>query len=92
MSRKKTIKVNYLTLRKDVAFGQSTGFYEVEIDKRLKGKKLLEILIHECFHELFPDKEEEEIEYKAAVLARTLWKEDFRRVDHHDKDKMQDDA
>lgn len=92
MSKKKIIKVLYLTLRKDVALGQSSGDFEVEIDKRLKGKKLFEIIIHECFHELFPDKEEEEIEYKAAVLCRTLWKEGFRRIDHHDKDKMQDDT
>ncbi len=92
MSRKKTIKVNYTKLGRQQCWGESGGLFEIYIDERLRGRKLLEIIIHESAHELWPDAEEKEIEYKAAVLTRTLWKEGFRKVDHHAKDKMQDDT
>ena len=58
----KRIKVTYKRLTK--VNGWSYGNGSVEIDSRLKGKKLLEILIHECMHEVFPELEEDEIEKK----------------------------
>jgi hypothetical protein len=89
--KRKTIKVNYTKLGRQKHWGESSGYFEIDVDERLKGKKQFEIIIHEILHELWPAAEEDEIEYKAAVLTRTLWREGFRKVDHHDKDKMQDE-
>ena len=89
MSIKKRIRVTYKRLTK--VNGWSYGNGSVEIDSRLKGKKLLEILIHECMHEVFPEKEEDEIEKKAAIITRTLWHEGFRKIDNDGKHLMQDE-
>lgn len=86
----KRIKVVYKKLLNRGAYGLSHGKGCVEIDSRLRGRKHMEILIHECLHELFPDKEEKEIEVKAATLTRTMWYEKYRRIDDHAKDPLQD--
>lgn len=89
MARRKTIKVVYTKII--TKWGYSTGKFMIEIEKSLKGKKLLEILIHESMHELWPDEKEEDVEYKAAVLARTLWAQGFReKIITDGKDRMQD--
>ncbi|MBS1915646.1 MAG: hypothetical protein JST87_05175 [Bacteroidetes bacterium] len=91
MSQRKTIKVTYQKLGRSGAWGLSEGFGEIFVDEKLRGKKQFEIIIHEMLHELFPALEEKEVEQKAAIMTRTLWKEGFRKIDNHDKDKLQDE-
>lgn len=56
----------------------------IEIDERLKGRKHLEILLHECLHILYPLDSESDIVRNSVILMRTLWKEGYRRVENHE--------
>jgi hypothetical protein len=87
----KKIRVIYEKLGRSGMWGHNEGDGTIHVDERLKGKKLMEIIIHECIHELWHHLEEEEVEKKAAILARTMWHEGYRKIDNHDKDKMQDE-
>jgi len=85
----KNIKVVYKKLKKVHGYaiiGKST----IEISTNISGKKLLEILIHEGNHLLFPDIEEDEIESKSIILCNMLWKQGFRLVDNSNDIPMQD--
>ena len=62
----------------------------IELDKSLKGKKHLEILLHEVLHLLLPEAEEEEIVKKSVTLCNTLWHEKYRRVDDKEGMPLQD--
>jgi predicted ATP-dependent Lon-type protease len=84
------IRVKYLNLGKHKVWGFSDSAGHVELDKTLKGKKHLEILIHECLHLLYPDSEEEEIIKNSVTLTNTLWHEKYRRVDDKEGIPMQD--
>ncbi len=63
---------------------------EISIDDRAKGKKHLEILIHETVHLLWPDASEEEVVKKSIILTNTLWHEMYRRVDDRNNIPLQD--
>jgi hypothetical protein len=87
----KKIKVIYRKLGKHNVHGFADKKGKIiEIDERLKGKKLLEILIHEAYHVINPKDSEEEVERKSAILTRLLWDQGFRKVDNHDLDRLQD--
>lgn len=90
MNSLKRIRVKYVKLKRHGAWGLSFGDGEIHIDPRAKGKKHMEILLHECLHELFPEASEEEIIEKSTVLTRTLWHEKYRRIDDSDKEPLQD--
>lgn len=62
----------------------------VMLDTRLKAKKHLEILLHECLHILYPDDTEEEIIEKSVTLTNTLWHEKYRRIEEHNTIPLQD--
>lgn len=64
--------------------------YPLRIDDRLKGKKELEIYIHESMHYLFPNLSEEIIEKKSILLTNTLWHEGYRKVDNSNDHHLQD--
>lgn len=92
MSRpRKRIKVIYVKLGRQKIWGQSGGDFEIEVDPRCKGRKLLEILTHECLHELWPEASEDDIITKAAILTRTLWHEGARMLQAEDKEPLQDE-
>ena len=56
------INVIYKKLGRHKVYGYANlGDNEIELDVRLKNKKHLEILVHECLHILFPELEEDEI-------------------------------
>ncbi len=61
--RRKHIKVQYKDLSKENVWGLAdpTGNI-IELDNKLKGKKHLEILLHEAFHILNPSFGEEKVE------------------------------
>ena len=84
------IKIIYRKLGKEQAYGISSSDGTIEIDSRLRSKKLLEVLIHEIFHLLQPEDSEEEIIKKSVTLTKLLWKEGYRRVDQSDHEPLQD--
>lgn len=84
------IKIIHKKLGREQAHGIADSDGTVYIDPRLKGKKRLEIYLHECLHVLNPEDSEEQIVYKSVALTKILWKEGYRRVDNHDKDLLQD--
>ena len=88
----KTNPIKYVRrkLGKERAFGQQHGNV-CEIDERLKGKKELEICIHEPMHYLCPYMSEEEVTRVAAALTRALWKDGWRRVDNTEHEPLQDE-
>jgi len=86
----KYIKVKYAKLGKQKAWGIAHGRDYIEIDERLKGRKHLEILIHECLHILLPQLDEEEVIKHSVMLTNTLYKERYRRVDEDPKMPLQD--
>ena len=87
----RAIKVLYSKLGRTKAWGWAHSDNDsIEIDSRLKGKKHLEILVHEATHVLFPSLSEEEVEKKSIILTNTLWKEGYRRIDNDTSTKLQD--
>ena len=53
----------------------------IEIDERLRGKKLLEIHIHEVSHWIHPDLSEDEIRKCSRKMTEYLWREGYRKID-----------
>jgi len=87
----KRIKIIYKKLGREKVYGfANLGDNEIEIDNRLKGKKLLELIIHESLHILYPEAEEDEIENNSITLTNTIWHENFRRIDNANDIPMQD--
>ena len=85
------IKVKYSKLGRDGVWGYAHGDdNSIELDTRLKGKKHLEILLHESLHILHPQMTEDEVEIKSIALTGVLWKEGYRRVDNSNTIPMQD--
>jgi hypothetical protein len=78
----KNIKVIYKKLGNKVwglaHFEKNT----IEIDTRLKGKKELEIILHESSHLLYPDFEEDDIINNSIIQTNLLWKLGYRKVDN----------
>ena len=83
------IKFERVKLGRQKIWGQVDG-YPLQIDLRLKGKKELEIYIHEALHYLWPQCDEDEIETKAITLTNTLWHEGYRKVDNSNIIPLQD--
>ena len=67
----------------------------IYIDPRLKGRKQMEILIHEAMHILWPhivkNDEEDEVIMISVELTKMLWAEGFRRVDTDETAMLQDE-
>lgn len=83
------IKIIYKKLGREKAYGLA-DHTEVVIDERLKGKKHLEILLHECLHYLYPKASEKEVVEKSIRLTKTLWHEGYRRIDNNEQTPLQD--
>jgi hypothetical protein len=75
------IKIIYRKLGKEQAYGISSSDGVIEIDERLKGKKMMEILIHEVLHLLNPKDDEKTIIRKSVTLTKVLWNEGYRKID-----------
>jgi hypothetical protein len=75
------IKIIYRKLGKEQAYGISSSDGVIEIDERLKGKKMMEILIHEILHLLNPKDDEKTIIRKSVTLTKVLWSEGYRKID-----------
>lgn len=86
----KRIKIIYCKLGKQKVWGFAHSDGLIEIDERLKGKKKLEIIIHEVMHLLNPADDEDEVVRKSVLLTNTLWHEKYRVVDNTNNIPMQD--
>jgi len=84
------IKVVHKKLGREKAYGMADSDGVVYLDPRLKGKKHMEIILHECLHLLYPDDSEEAIVDKSVTLCKILWKEGYRRVDNSNNVPLQD--
>jgi hypothetical protein len=84
------IKILYKKLGREQVYGLASSDGIIEIDERLKGKKHLEILVHEVLHLLYPEETEEAIEKKSVTLCKVLWKEKYRRIDDTNHIPLQD--
>jgi hypothetical protein len=84
------IKVKYKKLGKEKVWGLADSQGIIYLDSRLKGKKHLEILIHETLHLLYPDDSEDEIVEKSIVLTNIIWKQRYRRLEEEKKMRLQD--
>jgi hypothetical protein len=84
------IKIVYKKLGREQAHGIAESDGIVYLDSRLKGKKHLEILLHECLHILNPEDSEEAIIDKSVTLCKLLWKQGYRRVDNSNDMPLQD--
>ena len=63
----------------------------IEIDSRLKGRKLIEITVHELLHLLFPKLEEPEIIDASITITNVLWNDiKVRPVDLDESAALQD--
>jgi hypothetical protein len=89
MARLRKIKVVYRKLLREKAWGQCHDD-GIEIDPRLKGRKHLEIMLHECSHYLWPTDSEEEIIRKSIILTNTLWHDGYRKIDNDESQPLQD--
>jgi len=85
----KRIKFKRAKLGREGVWGD-TAQYPLRIDERCRGKKELEIYVHESLHYLFPKLAEEQIERKAILLTNTLWHEGFRKIDNDNNTPLQD--
>lgn len=84
------IKVKYKKLGKEKAWGLADSNGTVYIDPRLKGKKALEILIHECIHILWKEEEEEDVINKSISLCNAIWQQRYRRIEEDKEQPLQD--
>lgn len=85
----KKFKVIYKNLKKVWGYANVEN-KTIEVDSRAKGKKHLEICVHESLHLMFPYLDEEEIEAKSILLTNTLWYEKYRRIDDTNHQPLQD--
>lgn len=90
MARRKNVLITYKKLSKGCFGFAYPDKNLIELDKNLKGRKHLEILIHESLHILYPERDEAFIEVEAAKLTRILWEENYRRIDNSIGGKLQD--
>lgn len=84
------IKIIYRKLGREQAHGLASSDGVIEIDERLKGRKLLEIIIHEVMHCQSPRSSEATIVKNSVLLTRILWKEGYRRIEQKEDDPLQD--
>ena len=85
----KRLKFKRLKLGREKIHGLA-NVYPLLIDERLKGKKELEIMIHEMLHYLDMSMDEETVVRHSILLTNSLWFEGFRKVDNSNDIPMQD--
>ncbi len=74
-------KVIYRKLGKHQAHAQATTKL-IEIDERMKGKKLFELLHHEGLHAFDYDMDEETVRKLSRFMTELFWREGWRKVDN----------
>ena len=91
MQKRKHIKVKYSKLGRGQKWGYAyPELFMIEIDVRAKGKKLLEILLHESTHITLPKASESQVERISIALTNMLWKQGYRKIDNDNSEPLQD--
>jgi hypothetical protein len=75
-------------IRRKLGKEKCYGLYvesKIHLEERLKGKKELEVLIHEMDHHLHQQLDEETIIKIARQKAELLWREGYRKVDTNEQ-------
>lgn len=86
----KSFKIREVKLGRERAWGQAHDDEQlIEIDPRLKGRKKMEVIIHEAVHLLNPEMSEEEVIRQSQKICLTLWKLHYRQVDNKLGDPLQ---
>lgn len=86
----KSFKVIESKLGRNKAWGMAhTDDNVIEIDARLKGRKKMEIIIHEAMHLLNPKFTEKEVIRQSKKLCLTLWDLHYRQVDNDKSQPLQ---
>ena len=80
MPPRKTIAIVRKKLGREKADGMTMGDGKVYIDLRQSGADELDTVLHELIHHVCPDMCEEDVAEKSAVMARSMWKDKWRRV------------
>lgn len=57
---------------------------EIHIDTKFKGKKELELHLHELSHYARPDFTEDEVRELSRKFTDYLWREGYRKADNED--------
>lgn len=81
-------KIHHKKLGQRQAWGLAE-FDEIWIDPVTKGRKRLEIYIHETLHVIFPNMSEETVVEAAKEICRVLWKVNYRQVDNEKGQPLQ---
>jgi hypothetical protein len=79
MAKRKHTKVVYKDLRAYWGLAD-LNTNTIELNKRLKGKKHLEIIIHEKLHLLLQSYDEMAIKNMARELMGVLWSDGYRKI------------
>lgn len=61
-------------------FSQKSKHPRIILDARMRGRKKLEVLVHELLHALNPTQSEEHVEQQGKDIARVLWSLGYREV------------
>ena len=84
------IKIIYKKLGREQAHGIAESDGIIYLDPRLRGKKHLEILLHELGHLLDTKDSEETVIKKSIAYTKILWQEGYRRIDDTNDTPLQD--
>ncbi len=84
------IKIIYKKLGREQAHGIAESDGIIYLDPRLRGKKHLEILLHELGHLLDSKDSEETVIKKSIAYTKILWQEGYRRIDDTNDTPLQD--
>ena len=69
-------------LGREKAWGMADcGGNTIWLDSRLKGKRRLEVTLHELMHLLYPEESEENVDHCGKLLSRILWREGWRKIE-----------
>ena len=61
-------------------FSQKAKHPRIILDARMRGRKKLEVLVHELLHALNPTQSEEHVEQQGKDIARVLWALNYREA------------
>jgi hypothetical protein len=76
-------KTVYRKMGKHQAFAMYVN-NEIHIDTKFKGKKELELHLHELTHYARPDFTEDEVRELSRKFTDYLWREGYRKADNED--------
>ena len=77
---RKYIQILRRKLGREKADGLTEFDGKVYIDPRQIGLNELDTVLHELLHHVCPDMSEEDVAKKSAAMARSMWKDKWRRV------------